>query len=561
MLHIGDESGLDHQTTLRRVLIGPLSPNWVASVSEWLQALGAELGLAPDDRYRVELCGEEVTTNVVKYSAARAGHAQVELHALIDPERLTLVHIDPGAAFDPLSVPAPPPAGNTGEIQLGSQGIRLLRSFCDDCAYARRDGSNRLELGFRLHKPVGATLAQMQRRALGGLAAASIFAKLPLEMLEPSLQSLAIQDIAGDTVLLERGERNDAVLLILRGTLQVFLDHPGHGDHYELEAGECVGEMSVIDAQPVSAYVVASEGCRLLVIDADTLLNRLLLIPGFSRNLMSVGFERMRRSDQLTIQRTRKLMEAEHAQRELQYARAIQQSLLPRSPILAGEPRLNCVARMSTARDVGGDFYDVLRIDSRRVCFVIADVCGKGLPAALFMVRAMAVLRAESAHHASANGFVEALISDLNEQLCSFNASHQFLTAFCAELDLETNTMRYVNAGHNPPAIATAGGSFRFLEETINPMVGMVPQLGYRAGEIGFAPGSTLFMYTDGVTEAEDGAGQMLGEDRLLACLNALDGGTVARLVDGVFDEVRSFAGSAEQSDDITVMAIRRGAA
>lgn len=561
MRHAGDGSRPDHSVTLRRVLLGPLSPKWVASVSEWLQALGEELGLALDDRYRVELCGEEVTTNVVKYSAAQDGHPQVELHALIDPERLTLVHIDPGAAFDPLSVSAPPPAGNAEEIQLGGQGILLLRTFCDDCAYTRRDGTNRLELGFRLQKPVGTDLAQVQHRALGGLAAASIFANVPFEILEPSLQSLAIQDIAGDTVLLERGDRNDAVRLILRGTLQVFLDQPGHGDHYELEAGECVGEMSVIDAQPVSAYVVASEGCRLLVIDADTLLNRLLLIPSFSRNLMSAGFERMRRSDRLTIQRTRKLMEAEQAQRELQYARAIQESMLPRNPILPGEQRLNCIGRMSTARDVGGDFYDVLRIDSRRVCFVIADVCGKGLPAAMFMVRAMAVLRAESAHHAPANDFVEGLISDLNEQLCSFNASHQFLTAFCGVLDLETNTMRYVNAGHNPPVIAIGGGSFRFLEEKINPMVGMVPQLGYRAGEIGFAPGSTLFMYTDGVTEAEDSLGRMLGEGRLLECLNALDGATVARLVDGVFDEVRSFAGSAEQSDDITVLAIRRGAA
>jgi serine phosphatase RsbU (regulator of sigma subunit) len=315
--------------------------------------------------------------------------------------------------------------------------------------------------------------------------------------------------------------------------------------------------MSVIDDRPVSAYVVAEPGTRMLMIDADTFINRILVVPKVSRNLMSAMSERMRRSDQLTIQRVRKLMETEQAQRELQYARSIQESLLPKEPLFAGDTRVDCVGRMCTAREVGGDFYDTFFLDARHLFFVIADVCGKGLPAALFMVRAIAVLRAQSAHEGPSSDHAEKLIASLNTQLCSYNDAQQFLTAFCGILDLDTLTMRYINAGHNPPALAVGDAPFRYLEDPTNPIVGMIDGLSYRAGEIQLQPGSVLLLYTDGVTEAENIDGGMLGDDRLLECLNAETSRGAAHLVDIVFKDVNAFAGEALQSDDITVLAIR----
>jgi len=480
------------------------------------------------------------------------------LHALIDAECIRLAHVDPCAAFDPLSVKPPPMALSIEELQVGGQGIHLLRSFSDACAYARCDDRNRVELVFNLTRSIDLEKGSAQPPgSLDLILGAKIFEGVPCAALETVLEPLTIKDIAGEMVLLKPGDANHSVLMVLRGELRIFLDRPGQGDFIEAGVGESVGEMSVIDAQPVSAYVVALKGSRLLVIDDDTFLNRLMAIPRVSRNLMSAMSERMRRSDRLTIQRTRKLMEMEQARRELQYARTIQESQLPREPLFADDARLDCVGRMCAAREVGGDFYDVFLLDARHLFFVVADVCGKGLPAALFMVRAIAVLRARSRHQGQTEGYIESLVASLNEDLCAYNSAQQFLTAFCGVLDLETNTLRYVNAGHNPPVIAGVDGSFCYLDGPINPLVGMIPGLSFRAGEVEVRPGGALVLYTDGVTEAENGLGGMLGEDRLLACLAASTDATAAEMVDALFDDIRQFAASAEQSDDITVLVIR----
>jgi sigma-B regulation protein RsbU (phosphoserine phosphatase) len=247
----------------------------------------------------------------------------------------------------------------------------------------------------------------------------------------------------------------------------------------------------------------------------------------------------------------------EQVQRELQYARSIQKSLLPKEPLFPDDPRVDCVGRMCTAREVGGDFYDVFHLDPQRIFFVIADVCGKGLPAALFMVRAMAALRAQRGGEDRPAGYTEQLTARLNQQLCAFNDARQFLTAFCGILDLGTLTAHYVNAGHNPPLLAIGDAPFAYLAEPTNPIVGMIEGLEYRSGEVKLAPGSVLLLYTDGVTEAEDRDVNMLGEDRLLERLNAAVTRKAGDLVDAVFAEVNEFAGDAPQSDDITVLAIR----
>ena len=365
----------------------------------------------------------------------------------------------------------------------------------------------------------------------------------------------------GELVLLKPGDANEAVRVVLQGRLMVYLDQPGSGDFIDVGVGACVGEMSVIDHRPVSAYVVAEPGTQLLVIDENSFLNEIMAIPRVARNLMSTLSGRMRRSDELTIKRMRKMLQMEQAQRELQYARSIQKSLLPREPLFADDPRLDCVGRMCTAREVGGDFYDIFFLDARHVFFVIADVCGKGLPAALFMVRAIAILRAQSGFERNSTDYTSRLIARLNDQLYEHNDAQQFLTAYCGILDLESLTVRYVNAGHNAPAIAMGDGAFVYCGDPINPFVGMIEGISYRAGEMQLKPGSVLLLYTDGVTEAEDTLGGMLGDDRLLARLNAAPSRTARALVDAVFEDVTDFAAGAQQSDDITVLAIRCPAA
>ena len=574
------------------MLTGPLGQALIHDASRWMQGLGGEFHLSPEDQYRVDLCVEELVTNIVNHSDPGHANQPVEIHVLFDEgQALALTLVDPCPAYDPLSRPAPSAVTSIEDFQIGGQGVHLVREFSDAQRYERSNEKNRLELGFKLAQPQAGEALPAQRprsadrrrstdlpgfpmvcngvpverdrrrtpdrRAAGFLSWARIFHGIPYATLEALLEQLTIQDITGETLLLKPGDPNQTVRVILEGGLKVYLDQPGTGEVIEVGAGACVGEMSVIDNQPASAYVIADRGTKLLLIDADTFINRVLVIPGVARNLMSAMSERMRRSDQLTIKRMRKLMETEQAQRELQYARSIQESLLPQEPLFADKKQLDCVGRMCTAREVGGDFYDIFFLDARHLFFVIADVCGKGLPAALFMVRAIAVLRAQSGHEEQSDDYAEKLIAGLNEQLCAYNDAQQFLTAFCGILDLETLTLRYINAGHNPPLLAVGTQAFAYLDEPINPIVGMISGLSYRAGQVQMEPGSVLLLYTDGVTEAEDSEGNMLGEERLLNRLNAQPSRNAAQMVSAVFQDVEDFSVNAEQSDDITVLAIR----
>ena len=563
----------------------------IDATSQWLQALGTEFNLSPQDTYRIDLCFTELIANAINYSDPQYANQNVELHAAIEPRKAMLTLIDPAAPFDPFTVAPPPAAKTIEEMKIGGQGIHLVREFSDSQRYERSNEKNKIELVFDLEQPAAirsktAVVSRdsdrrknaippvfplktkegmlerdrrkaQDRRSMGFISWSQIFHGVPYDIVENIIERLPIQDIAGEVTLLKPGSPNDAVLTVLKGKLKVFLDQPGNGDCIEVGEGGCVGEMSVIDNQPASAYVIAEPGTRLLIIDAATFLNNIMAIPLASRNLMSAMSDRMRRSNELAIKRMRKEVEMEHAQRELQYARSIQEGLLPREPLFPGDARIECTGRMHTAREVGGDFYDIFALDERYVFFVIADVCGKGLPAALFMVRAIAALRAQSGSEEQSEDYAGRLMERLNTQLCAYNDAQQFLTAFCGILDLETLTVRYINAGHNAPAVAIGNGPFRYLSDPINPIIGMIEGLAYRAGEVILKPGSALLLYTDGVTEAEDKHGDMLGEDRLLKRLNAATSRKPGQLVEEVFDEVKRFVLDAPQSDDITVLALR----
>lgn len=574
------------------MLKGRIEASTIQATSDWVQGLAEEFGFTHEDLYRVDLCLSELVTNVVSYAQPQFDKAPLEIHASIDEQRAALTLIDPAQPFDPLSVPPPAVALTIDALQIGGRGVHLVRSFCDDWRYERSQGCNRLELVFNRapsppapHRaarvprgaerrqggsaPVfplgladGTSLAKERRtppdrRALGFLSRLRLFRGLSYAALEDRVSHWPILTLAAQTLVLERGVRNHQLLVVLDGAIQVSLEPPGVGQAIEIGAGECVGEMSIIDAAPASAYGLAMAGTRLLLIDEASFLGELMAMPQVARNLMSALATRMRRSDAELIERVRKEMQAEQARRELEFARNIQASLLPQAPILPDEPRVSCVGRMCSAREVGGDFYDIFRLGDSHIFFVIADVCGKGLPAALFMVRAVAALRAQSVSHDEPARYVEQVAMRLNEQLCGYNEARQFLTAFCGVVDLRTLAMHYVNAGHNPPVLAQGDGVFGYLSEPINPIVGMIDGLVYRAGHIQLSPRSVLLLYTDGVSEAENTAGDMLGEDRLLACVQDCSGPGVGDLVEAVFAETLRFSAGAPQSDDITVLAIR----
>ena len=222
------------------------------------------------------------------------------------------------------------------------------------------------------------------------------------------------------------------------------------------------------------------------------------------------------------------------------------------------ETRVDCTGRMRPAREVGGDFYDAFFLDDDNLFFAVGDVCGKGLPASLFMVRAISALRAQTGTNYLDPSYIPEVIARLNQQLCVYNDKQQFLTAFCGILNVATGDVRFVNAGHNPPLVSDAAGRFVYLEEPLNPIIGMIQGLVYRPGTVRLPSGATLLLFTDGVTEAESVNACMYGEERLLELVNMGTLDHASDLVRNVVENVEGFVGEAPQSDDITVLAIRR---
>jgi sigma-B regulation protein RsbU (phosphoserine phosphatase) len=534
----------------RRLLTGLPGPGLVSAASRWCQELGADLALGHDDLYRVEVCLEELTTNLAKYGGVDCADLPVHLSLEIDEEQLRLDVVDRCAPFDPVAFEPTLLPATLSEVHVGGRGLQLLQAVSDDRRYEYRDGCNRLTLTFELEQPPRVP------EPAQGLAGVAAFRGVSPAALDEALGVLTLQDLADDVTLLVRGQVNHSVLFVLEGSVHVFLDRPEGDDFIEVGAGECLGEMSVIDDLPVSAHVRGCGGARLLVVDGDTFVDRVLTVPGVARNIISAQAARTRRNDQVTIERTRQLMAMEQARREMDFARSIQASLLPAEPLFPDDDRLDCAGRMRPARDVGGDFYDVFLLDERHLLFVVADVCGKGLPAALFMVRAIAALRAQPRAQSPSEDHLAELVADLNTELCERNTAHQYLTAFVGLLDLSTRRLRYLDAGHPPTLLAVGRARFDLLEEPVNPPVGMVPGLSYRTGEVQLEPGSRLLLYSDGVTEAEDDAGRMFGEERLLEHCRSLPVGSAGDLVEAVVGAVESFVDGAQQSDDITVLAI-----
>jgi sigma-B regulation protein RsbU (phosphoserine phosphatase) len=207
---------------------------------------------------------------------------------------------------------------------------------------------------------------------------------------------------------------------------------------------------------------------------------------------------------------------------------------------------------MTPATEMSGDFYDLFPIDDHRLGLVVADVSGKGVPAAFFM----AVARTELHSIAQEGGAPGQVLARVNDALCDENPLHLFVTVFYAVLDIGSGRFQYANGGHNPP-VRMRGTEVSALDTTGGMALGLFPGVAFRDTSLELAPGDGIFMYTDGVTEAFDTAGREFGEARLHQSLGEADLQDAEQLVRSVLTAVTEFASGARQSDDITCLAVR----
>jgi sigma-B regulation protein RsbU (phosphoserine phosphatase) len=243
----------------------------------------------------------------------------------------------------------------------------------------------------------------------------------------------------------------------------------------------------------------------------------------------------------------------ERIQGELNVATDIQASLLPRIfPPFPDRPEFDIFAAMDPAKEVGGDFFDFFFIDRQHLCFLIADVADKGVPAALYMMVVKTLLKSEGQRL----GSPEQILSNVNGILAADNETSMFATVFLGVLDTGTGEIRFTNAGHNPPALLDSAG-IRLIEVKPGIVLGPVSGVVYSGASLMMEPGATLFLYTDGVTEAKNPMERLYGESRLLEALQEQANDRLPDLVHAIRADVSRHADGAPQSDDVTMLAIR----
>ena len=249
---------------------------------------------------------------------------------------------------------------------------------------------------------------------------------------------------------------------------------------------------------------------------------------------------------------TRVTAERERISAELNVATQIQADLLPQIfPAFSGIKEFEISASMDPAKEVGGDFYDFFMVDDDHIALVIADVSGKGVPAALFMVIAKTLLKNRTLMGARPSE----IFKNVNSQLCEGNEAELFVTAWLCIVEISTGCCLVANAGHEHPALRRKGGKFELVQYRHSPALAVMDGMTFRQHEFKLEPGDTVFVYTDGVPEAQNASNELFGADRLLEALNSEPEADVDTLISNTTKSINRFVEDAPQFDDITMLA------
>lgn len=260
-----------------------------------------------------------------------------------------------------------------------------------------------------------------------------------------------------------------------------------------------------------------------------------------------------KRTHSLLLKQDAITRESERITTELNVATQIQTALLPCTfPAFPDRPEIDIYAMSDPAKEVGGDFYDFFMVDDTHLAIVVADVSGKGVPAALFMVIGKTLIK----DHTTPGCDLGKVFAAVNDLLCESNSEGMFITAFEGILDLVTGEFKYVNAGHEMPYIARAGQTFEVQKIRPGFVLAAMDGMGYKAGTLTLNPGDKIFQYSDGVPEAHNEQNELYGMDRLTQVLAGLSDAAPADIPAAVKADVDAFVGDAAQFDDITMLCL-----
>ena len=372
-------------------------------------------------------------------------------------------------------------------------------------------------------------------------------------------------------VILQEDSTGREVYVIVEGLVEVV---KGHGAEEMVIArsgpGDFFGEMALIEDRPRFATIRALEPTRLLELSERDLRSVLVRQPLLLYQVTRVLSARVREADLKMIadlQRKNRelalayrelqeaqaaLVEKERMERELELARELQQSILPQEfPHLPG---FNCAARSRPARQVGGDFYDVIPLSKGRVGLVMADVSDKGLASALYMALTRSLIHAEAKHSSSPRQ----VLLNTHRLLLEMGQADMFVTAFYGVLDSAQGALRYARAGHDRPLLySPSSGECRLLAAD-GILLGLVEEVRLEEVDVHLGHGDLLVLYTDGITDANSPAGEFFGVERLRETVSAAGELSAHDLCDLVFEHVARFQAEAVQHDDMALLVVEK---
>ena len=533
-------------------------------VSAWLSSHATEWRVPETLIPRIDLCLNEVVANCVIHGGPavtdRPLTLQLSMASSHDQTLVTLSIADSGRAFDPTSVAPKARAVSLSDATPGGLGLVMMRDSASRLAYRHSSSRNHIDILFQFDHVRSSSAARLAlrdvsaERRLKNLSWVPLFKDAPLLALEAVLQTCELLEVPANMPLLIPGQSNRNVYIALSGTVVAHLGYLGrlHAP-LTIPLGQCIGELSAIDGKPVSTLVMVMTDACVLCIPQEVFWGDLMMLTGVAENFRGILSDRVRKSKEQALLAQRGQLEIEHLNKELQIARQLQISMVPlQRPLFGHRTDLDICGFMEPASAVGGDFFDAFFVREDQLFFCIADVSGHGIASALFMARAIGLIRV------LAMGITEphTLLSELNTRLCEGNEANIFVTVFCGILDIPKRKIVYSNGGHCAPMLLHPGRS-RMLPIPRGPLIGAFAGCTYSSMEMQIGHQETLFCYTDGVTEAHNAKEEDFTEARCLQLLDAVPPQASGDLLDYVRAQVSDFTGTDVLEDDCTMLALR----
>ncbi|MEO1262167.1 MAG: SpoIIE family protein phosphatase [Bacteroidota bacterium] len=382
----------------------------------------------------------------------------------------------------------------------------------------------------------------------------SLFKDFALEEVRRIVLLSETKELRVGELLIAPGQKNQTLYLLIHGELMVIIEKDGTQVDIPIHPGESLGEMSLVMDVPTSAMARANSSSQVLLIPKDVFWSQIAMKRQGVQNLMSMMAQRLHRNNHALIKEVEEQLKYQHLEKELDTAGKIQANIVPDgSSLFINRPEIDVHALMNQAREVGGDFFDAQSLDQDHIYVAIGDASGKGMPAALFMMRAFTSLRLIISNQPD----FEKVMPRVNAMLVKDNDDMMFVSIFVGVLNLKTGIFRFVNGGHNPPFCALNGEKFKLMDVPKGTIVGVLDEGLFTVREIQLRPNDTIVLYTDGVPEATRSDQVQFNTDRALLALNGTTQPSMKKLVTTLEGAIDTFVAAAPQHDDLTILAMR----